>query len=148
MTEFTGLDLEMSIESHYDEVIDMVDHTLLSVFRGLQEKYRAEVDYSHPYLTRSSIDIHYLQIEIVKLQHPHEDLVFLDKTLRLKYSEGIKMLKESGWKDDDGSGPSEWEDLSTRAEQRLGQLVKEKYHTDYYILGELTGTHQPPYVRF
>lgn len=46
------------------------------------------------------------------------------------------MLRESGWREEDGSEPSEWDDLSTRAEQRLGQLVREKYHTDYYILGQ------------
>ena len=73
---------------------------------------------------------------MVKLQHPYEDLLLLDKTLRLKFSEGIKMLRESGWREEDGSEPSEWDDLSTRAEQRLGQLVREKYHTDYYILGK------------
>lgn len=46
------------------------------------------------------------------------------------------MLKESGWKEEDGSEPSELEDLSTGAERELGRLVKEKYKTDYYILGE------------
>ena len=48
---------------------------------------------------------------------------------------GIQMLRDSGWKEEDGSELSEYEDLSTRAEQRLGQLVREKYKTDYYILG-------------
>lgn len=47
------------------------------------------------------------------------------------------MLKESGWREEDGSETSELEDLSTRAEQQLGRLVKEKYNTDYYILGKL-----------
>ena len=46
------------------------------------------------------------------------------------------MLRESGYKTEDGNEPSEWEDLSTAEEKRLGQLVKEKYNTDYYILSQ------------
>ena len=45
------------------------------------------------------------------------------------------MLIDSGYKEDDGSDPSPFRDLSTEAEQTLGHLVREKYHTDYYILG-------------
>jgi hypothetical protein len=73
----------------------------------------------------------------VKVQYSHEDLVWLDETPVLKFSEGIQMLIDSGFKEDSGSDPSPLEDLSTKAEQTLGQLVKEKYHTDYYILGNL-----------
>lgn len=43
LTEFTGLDLEMAIESDYTEVLDMLDGLLLHIFRGLQSRYRAEV---------------------------------------------------------------------------------------------------------
>jgi len=43
LTEFTGLDLEMAIENHYHEVIDVIDEVFLIIFRGLQGEYRAEV---------------------------------------------------------------------------------------------------------
>ena len=56
------------------------------------------------------------------------------------------MLKESGWKEDDGSELSETEDLSTRAEQRLGQLVKEKYGADFYILDKFPKEVRPFYT--
>ena len=56
------------------------------------------------------------------------------------------MLKESGWKEDDGSELSETEDLSTRAEQRLGQLVKEKYGADFYILDKFPLEVRPFYT--
>ena len=46
------------------------------------------------------------------------------------------MLIDSGYKEDDGSDPSPFRDLSTEAEQTLGHLVREKYNTDYYILGK------------
>ena len=43
LTEFTGLDLEMAIENHYHEVIDVIDEVILTIFRGLQSEYQAEV---------------------------------------------------------------------------------------------------------
>ena len=43
LTEFTGLDLEMAFESHYHEVLDVIDETLKTIFRGLQAGYRDEV---------------------------------------------------------------------------------------------------------
>lgn len=43
LTEFTGLDIEMAIESDYTEVLDMLDGLLLHIFRGLQSRYRTEV---------------------------------------------------------------------------------------------------------
>lgn len=43
LTEFTGLDLEMTIESHYHEVVDLLDELFKSIFKGLQSQFRAEV---------------------------------------------------------------------------------------------------------
>ncbi|OCH85681.1 aspartyl-tRNA synthetase cytoplasmic [Obba rivulosa] len=126
LTEFTGLDLEMVIDSHYHEVLDTVDTMFKYIFRGLQERYRTE-------------------IETVKKQFPHEDIVILDETPRLRFAEGIRMLRESGWHED-GSELDEWDDLSTPAERRLGQLVKEKYGTDYYILDKFPISVRPFYT--
>ncbi|GJJ08488.1 hypothetical protein Clacol_002706 [Clathrus columnatus] len=127
LTEFTGLDIEMVIESNYHEVLDVLDGVLLHIFRGLQSRYQNE-------------------IEVVKQQYPHDDLTFPEKTVRLNFVEGIKMLRESGWKEEDGSEPSEFEDLSTKAEQQLGRLVKEKYNTDYYILDKFPCSARPFYT--
>ena len=43
LTEFIGLDLEMAFENHYHEVLDVIDDTLKAIFKGLQERFRAEV---------------------------------------------------------------------------------------------------------
>jgi len=127
LTEYTGLDLEMVFEEHYHEVLDMIDEMLKAVFKGVYEKYRHELD-------------------VVKRQFPHEDLVWLDKTPRIPFKEGIKMLREDGYKDEDGTVPHEYEDLSTRAEIRLGQLVKEKYQTDFYIIDKFPLSARPFYT--
>ncbi|PCH43826.1 aspartyl-tRNA synthetase [Wolfiporia cocos MD-104 SS10] len=127
LTEFTGLDLEMRFDSHYYEVLDTLDRMFIHLFRGLQERLRAE-------------------IEVVKTQFPHDDLVILDKTPRIRFAEGIRMLKEAGWKEEDGSEPDEWDDLSTKAEQRLGELMKEKYGADYYIIDKFPLEARPFYT--
>ncbi|KAK6542165.1 hypothetical protein TWF694_007930 [Orbilia ellipsospora] len=127
LTEFTGLDLEMAFEEHYHEVLDMIDNMFKSIFKGVYERYRHE-------------------LEIVKRQFPHEDLVWLDKTPRIAFRDGIKMLQDSGYKEEDGSIPHEHEDLSTRAEIRLGQLVKEKYGTDFYIIDKFPLSARPFYT--
>ena len=44
-------------------------------------------------------------------------------------------MAESGWIEEDGSQPDPNKDLSTKGERALGRLIREKYHTDYYILG-------------
>ena len=56
------------------------------------------------------------------------------------------MLKESGWREEDGRELTEYEDLSTRAEQRLGQLVKEKYGADFYIVDKFPTEVRPFYT--
>ncbi|KAH9917900.1 aspartyl-tRNA synthetase cytoplasmic [Epithele typhae] len=114
LTEFTGLDLEMAIDSHYHEVMDTLDNLFKFIFKGLQTQFRHE-------------------IETVKKFYPSEDV-------------GIRMLNESGWVGEDGSQLLETEDLSTRAEQRLGQLVKEKYGADFYIIDKFPLEVRPFYT--
>ncbi|KAF2435764.1 aspartyl-tRNA synthetase-like protein [Tothia fuscella] len=127
MTEYTGLDLEMAIDEHYHEVLRMLDNTFKHIWKGLYEKYRFEID-------------------VVKDQFPHEDLVWLDETLRLPFSEGIKMLNDSGARDEHGHPLPEDEDLGTKDEIELGRLVKEKYKTDYYILDKFPVSARPFYA--
>ncbi|KAJ7461302.1 aspartyl-tRNA synthetase cytoplasmic [Mycena galericulata] len=127
LTEFTGMDLEQTIDVSYSEVLNTLDSVLKHIFSTLQQRFRAE-------------------IETVKRQFPHEDLVWREETLRLTFKEGIAWLREVGWKEEDGSDPSEEEDLSTPAEKKLGALVKEKYGTDFYILDKFPLAVRPFYT--
>jgi aspartyl-tRNA synthetase len=127
LTEYTGLDFEMAIEEHYHEALDIIDGYFKTLWKTLYERYGKE-------------------IELVSQFYPQEKVVWLEETPRLKFSEGIKMLRESGYTDDDGQPPSETEDLSTAAERRLGELVKEKYKTDYYILDKFPASVRPFYT--
>ena len=127
LTEYTGLDLEMAIEEHYHEALEMIDRTLKSVYKGIYERYGRE-------------------LEAVKRHFPHENLVWLEETPRIPFKDGVRMLADSGWVDENGNPPSPYEDLHTRDEIRLGELVKEKYHTDYYILDKFPASARPFYT--
>lgn len=127
LTEFTGLDLEMAIEKHYHEVLRVLDTTFKAIFKHIYDNYRNE-------------------IEIVKRQFPHEDLVWLDETPVLPFAEAIRMLNETGWLGENGKPLPEDEDLGTRDEIQMGKVVKEKYGTDYYVLDKFPASARPFYA--
>ncbi|KAK6116948.1 hypothetical protein DH2020_049323 [Rehmannia glutinosa] len=109
LCEFTGLDVEMEIKEHYSEVMDIVDRLFVTMFDNLNEKCLKE-------------------LEAINRQYPFENLKYLRKTLRLTFEEGVQMLKEAGVEIDPLG------DLNTESERKLGQLVLEKYGTEFYIL--------------
>ncbi|KAK9266563.1 hypothetical protein L1049_021496 [Liquidambar formosana] len=109
LCEFTGLDVEMEIEEHYFEVMDVVDRLFVAMFDSLNENFKKE-------------------LEAIGKQYPFEPLKYLRKTLRLTFEEGVKMLQDAGVNVDPLG------DLNTEAERKLGQLVLEKYGTEFYIL--------------
>ncbi|KAG1899168.1 uncharacterized protein F5891DRAFT_1039921 [Suillus fuscotomentosus] len=43
LTEFIGLDLEMTIEEHYHEVKELLDGMFKTIFKGLKERYAKEI---------------------------------------------------------------------------------------------------------
>jgi nondiscriminating aspartyl-tRNA synthetase len=127
LTEYTGLDLEMAIDEHYHEVLRVLDRTFKAIFTGIYANHRAE-------------------IEVVKRQFPHEDLVWLDQTPIIPFAEAIRMLNESGYRDEDGNPLDENEDMGTRDEVQLGRVIKEKLGTDYYILDKFPTNARPFYA--
>ncbi|KAF1951859.1 aspartyl-tRNA synthetase-like protein [Byssothecium circinans] len=127
LTEYTGLDLEMAIDEHYHEVLRTLDRTFKAIFKGIYQNYRTE-------------------IEVVKRQFPHEDLVWLDETPIIPFAEGIRMLNESGWRDEDGNPLDENEDMGTKDEVQLGRVIKQKLGTDYYVLDKFPVNARPFYA--
>jgi aspartyl-tRNA synthetase len=80
MTEFMGLDLEMSIEEHYHEVMELLDGLFISIFRGLKQIYAKE-------------------IEVVGKQFPADEFKWREGpegTLKLTFREAIDLLVEDG----------------------------------------------------
>lgn len=121
MTEFTGLDLEMAFEENYHEVLYTIADMFTYIFKNLQTKYAK-------------------QIEVVRQQYPFPDFEFLEKPLVLQYKEGVRLLREAGVEMGD------YEDLTTENERKLGQIVKDKYHTDFYVLDKFPLAVRPFYT--
>lgn len=124
MTEFTGLDLEMAFEEHYDEVVDTLSDLFMFIFGELKKRYANE-------------------IAIVRKQFPVEEFKLPKdgKMVRIPYKEGIAMLRDAGVKD-----LSDTEDLSTENEKKLGKIILDKYDTDFYILDKFPLAVRPFYT--
>eukprot|EP01024_Parvocaulis_polyphysoides_P034152 TRINITY_DN3022_c1_g1_i1.p1 TRINITY_DN3022_c1_g1~~TRINITY_DN3022_c1_g1_i1.p1 ORF type:complete len:580 (+),score=79.85 TRINITY_DN3022_c1_g1_i1:155-1741(+) len=120
MCEFTGLDFEMEIKEHYSEVMEVIEGLFMYIFEGLNNKFKHE-------------------LETIAAQYPFEPLIY--KPLRLTFKEGIQMLQDAGHKN---AHPEE--DLTTELEKALGQLVKEKYQTEFYILHQYPLAVRPFYT--
>ncbi|KAL1879693.1 hypothetical protein VTK73DRAFT_6868 [Phialemonium thermophilum] len=118
LAEYTGLDIEMALAHSYTELIRVIDTVLKAIFA---------VVYEMP------------EVKVVQERWPSERLVWLEETPIIPFTEGLQMLR------DDGRDVAE-DDLSTPDEIRLGELVKEKYKTDYYILDKFPAIARPFYT--
>ncbi|KUJ09964.1 putative aspartyl-tRNA synthetase, cytoplasmic [Mollisia scopiformis] len=127
LTEYTGLDLEMALEEHYHEALTIIDGMFKNLWKGIYDRYSKEID-------------------LISQFYPQEKVVWLEETPRIPFTEGVQMLIDDGWVDEEGNPPDPYEDLATRAEIRLGAIVKEKYKTDYYILDKFPSSVRPFYA--
>ncbi|KAH6697242.1 aspartyl-tRNA synthetase [Plectosphaerella plurivora] len=131
LTEFTGLDLEMEIgtqKNAYHETMDILEGVLLYIFRGLKERCAEH-------------------IEAVRAVYPSEDFLLPkegEKTVRLTFAEGQKLLREEG--PEEYRNVTDDEDMSTPQEKALGALIRKKYNTDFYILDKFPETARPFYA--
>lgn len=119
LTEFTGLDCEMAFRTHYHEALNVWRDLLATVFQRLLTECRADID-------------------SVRSQFPAEDVVI--NPVILNYADGVRILRE------DGKEIGDYDDLSTELERRLGQIVKERYNTDFYILDKFPSAVRPFYT--
>jgi len=148
MTEFTGLDMEMTFMEHYSECLDVLDAMFHHIFEGLTKQYATE-------------------IEAVRQQYPFENLKWKYPCLKLEYAEAIKLLREKG--------PSvitekikhaandherkiftehlesvkihaEEEDISTEDEKILGQVIAKELGEEFYIIDKFPKAVRPFYT--
>ena len=77
MTEFVGLDLEMTIEEHYHEVLELLDGLFKHLFKNLKERYQKEID-------------------AIGAQFPAEEFKWKEETLKLTFSQAVDLLAEDG----------------------------------------------------
>ncbi|KAL3826483.1 hypothetical protein ACHAXA_004320 [Cyclostephanos tholiformis] len=121
LCEFTGLDFEMAINEHYDEVLDVLGDLFVYIFDGIKDKCGQE-------------------LQRIKEQHGFDDLLYLKKTLKIDFATGCRLLREAGVDQGD------YDDLSTENEKKLGDIVKEKYGTEFYIMDKYPLSVRPFYT--
>lgn len=67
------------------------------------------------------------------------------KALRLKYLDGVALLKEAGV---DVSEQEAFEnDLTAAMEKQLGRIIRERYDTDFYVLDKFPLAVRPFYTK-
>jgi hypothetical protein len=109
----------MAIQQDYHEVMNVIDDVLKSIF--------------------SAITSMNTQISRVREEWPSDDFLWLDQTPVIPFHEAVQILR------DDGRDVEE-EDLSTPDEIRLGELMREKYKADYYIIDKFPLSARPFYT--
>jgi len=141
MTEFHGLDVEMAINEHYHEALQVFSHLFFYIFDKINETMQSE-------------------LSVIRLFSPFEDLKYRipgkEHALVLEFSEGIAMLEEDHNAKNPGCITSEElgllkrytkdSDPSTPVEKRLGYLVKQKYGVDFYMLDKYPLAVRPFYT--
>ncbi|XP_046660400.1 aspartate--tRNA ligase, cytoplasmic-like [Homalodisca vitripennis] len=121
LTEFVGLDLEMSFKFHYSEVLEMIEKIFIEIFKTLQSNYSKE-------------------ITIIRHQFHSEPLVFTEPPPRIKFSEAVNMLRNAG------NSIETYAELTSYHEKLLGQLVREKYKSDFFVLDKYPMSTRPFYT--
>ena len=165
MTEFTGLDMEMTFKDNYHEVLDMLEKLFLHIFKGINERCPRE-------------------LEAVRAQYPFANLKFGDTALRLRYQEAVALLREHGpaigaerlavleaqqqaaAAAGDGEnardlaqqvhdarehlktvpGHADDEDISTKDEKLLGAIISRVKGTDFYVIDKFPRALRPFYT--
>jgi aspartyl-tRNA synthetase len=121
LCEFTGLDIEMEIKEHYNEALSVIHRLFKDIFTGLEEKYAKE-------------------LSVVRQQFPSSPVRFTPEPLVIHWREGIDMLRGSG------VVVGDYDDLSTPQELKLGELVRQKYGSDFFILHQYPTAVRPFYT--
>jgi aspartyl-tRNA synthetase len=122
LCEFTGLDFEMTIKEHYNELMSLINNMFIHIFKGIEREYAAELAAVH---------------EQFPFISPFQ---YSEEPLWLTFPEAVGMLNEIG------VNQKVNEDLNTENEKKLGALVKQKYQTDFYIVHRYPSTVRPFYT--
>lgn len=122
LCEFTGLDLEMSINDHYMETLEVIHEMFKHIFTGLESKMSNE-------------------LAVIREQYASEPVAFTDEPCVMHWPEAMEILTERGFDIGDGLG-----DLTGAMELSLGEAVKEKHGTDFFMLDKYPMEIRPFYT--
>ena len=120
LCEFVGLDIEMELDPpfNYIQAVNMLWSTVYNGYNSINSELLDRFAELHDY-TKTVI--------------PKEPLV-------ITFSKGVELLAENGTKQDPNA------DLGTTNEKKLGDIVKEKYGSDLFVLTEYPYNARPFYT--
>ena len=122
LCEFTGLDMEMAINDHYMEALEVIHNMFKHIFNGLESRWVRE-------------------LSVIREQYESEPVTFTEEPCVLHWPEAMETLAEEGFDVGDGMG-----DLNGAMELALGRVVKEKYGTDFFMLDKYPASIRPFYT--
>ena len=122
LCEFTGLDLEMAIDDHYMETLEVIHNMFKHIFNGLETRLAKE-------------------LAVIRQQYASEPVTFTEDPCVIHWPEAMEILKKEGFDIGDGMG-----DLTGAQELALGKVVKEKYGTDFFMLDKYPSEIRPFYT--
>ena len=124
MCEFIGLDFEMTIPlgKDYREVQQFLWSTLVYIFDMLRSQCTAE-------------------LSIIKEKIPFDYPVYPEEPLIIGFKDCVQILRE------DGKLQPDFEDLSSENEKRLGEIIKERFNSDLFIIDKYPTKVRPFYTK-
>jgi nondiscriminating aspartyl-tRNA synthetase len=122
LCEFTGLDLEMAINDHYMETLEVVHEVFKHIFTGLETRHAKE-------------------LAVIREQYPSSAVTFTEEPCIVHWPEAMEILKGEDFDMGDEMG-----DLTGAMELALGAAIKEKYGTDFFMLDKYPAEIRPFYT--
>ncbi|MFZ3151766.1 MAG: aspartate--tRNA(Asn) ligase [Anaerolineaceae bacterium] len=119
MTEFTGIDMEMSWIDSHEDVMCFLENWLAYCYQVVKDKHSAQIHEQFG-----------VKLKVPAIPFP-----------RIKMSEAYQILKDQGYK----LPPERKGDLDPGAERTLGNYVKEKFGSDYVFVTDWPFTVRPFY---
>jgi len=122
LCEFTGLDFEMEIKESYLEIVDTIGNLFTYIFSGLNERCKEE-------------------LEVINKQYPFKPFQWSEKFVSLTFQEACDLLKKHKNIDQNPH-----EDFTRKSEEEVGNIVKELYNSDFYIVHKYPESARPFYT--
>ena len=124
LTEFTGFDIEMVINNDYHEVMRLLDDMFVGLFHNIKALYGTQIE---KFWKDFGVE-------------PFEYQMRLEGSPVIPFREAVQLLRDAGYEMGD------CEDFNTEKEKALGRIVKEKYHSDFFIVDQFPTSIRPFYT--
>ncbi|CAD7929536.1 unnamed protein product [Amoebophrya sp. A25] len=167
MTEFVGLDMEMHFVEDYHEVLDVLDRCFRYIFNNLNEKCAEEIEsvreqfpFANMLYNKDSpckIFTFKEAIDLLRAEGPAiatEQINAAERDAKEALERGDEEMHARHWDKaekamEHRAGIPEHpylDDISTKDEKILGEVIKRKYGTEFYIIDKFPAVVRPFYT--